>query len=164
MMDSTLQAVGSVNATATIATTVLHGCYTDATRMLHGCYVTHGSVRATLRRKEAVKPALCIMVLVYERYWATLSTWIYRALPVFPDVCSIRVSYHSSISRHKILIHAMLVPQNTMKPPFHPKKRYSNLWITIIAPEMPKGCLRCWRESQWAVRILIRPSVFAMVK
>ena len=54
--------------------------------MLHGCYVTHGSVRATLRRKEAVKPALCIMVLVYERYWATFSTWIYRALPVFPDV------------------------------------------------------------------------------
>lgn len=51
--------------------------------MLQGCYVTRGGVRAMLRRKEVIKPALCIMVLVYERYCATLSTWIYRALPCF---------------------------------------------------------------------------------
>ena len=72
IIHSVLQTVGSVYATAKIATTVLQGCY-----------VTYGSVRTTLRRKEVVKQALCIMVLVYVRHRATLSTWNYRALPCF---------------------------------------------------------------------------------
>ena len=50
MMDSTLQAVGSVNATATIATTVLHGCYTDATRMLRDPWQCEGN--ATEKRSR----------------------------------------------------------------------------------------------------------------
>ena len=75
MIHSILQAAGSVNATATIAPTVLQGCY-----------VIHGTVRATLRGKEVVKPALCITVLVYERYECYGIYIELCSLTAFPDV------------------------------------------------------------------------------